>query len=248
MHGPSARNAPRVQSAPRSLSPLVLTFAALTLAGSAAAKGATPPRKKDVPTGPSAVISYKPTGEEGDRPVPVEVIVSTRGADYAMRLTFDKVPWGEDCKQRCANTTLFLDTDNDRSTGLQLGPEKLETGADLAITIQGAREYKEKSADVFLRAKVKHLREVTSLDKGETISELDHRRDVERLQSDGQQVLILVDASNMAIPAGKTLRVVYHPPADKALEASTRGMGGNEGSAQLFTKKGAKAAAKKKKR
>src|SRR3990167_7923748 len=66
-------------------------------------------------------ISYKapPSGDD-DRPVMTTIVVSPQGTDYAFKLEFNKPPWGEDCKTRCANATLFLDTDNNKSTGLKL--------------------------------------------------------------------------------------------------------------------------------
>lgn len=213
----------------RTIAPTVLP-AALALAPVVAL--AAPPKN-------AALIRYKPPEDAGDheRPVPIELTVSGQGIDYAVRLRFDRLPWGETCKQRCANTTLFIDTDNDKTSGMQLGDDKPETGADLSITIQGIREYKEKSADVYLRARVRLLSDVTGLDQGDTLAELDHRRDRDRLQSEGQQVFVLVDASNMRLPAGKQLRVIFHPSGEKALEAVATGLGGGADRAGKFLKK-----------
>src|SRR3954463_7749987 len=77
-------------------------------------------------------ISYKapPPGED-DRPVATSITVGPQGSDFAFRVDFDKVPWGDACGVRCANTTIFLDTDSDKKTGLKLRDEKaIETGAD----------------------------------------------------------------------------------------------------------------------
>jgi hypothetical protein len=66
-------------------------------------------------------ITYKaPAGEEDDRPVATAITVGPQGSDYAFKVDFNKEPWGEACKTRCANATIFLDTDNDKRTGLKL--------------------------------------------------------------------------------------------------------------------------------
>jgi hypothetical protein len=193
----------------------IVYLAAGLLATSAAAKDSSS----------SATLHYRPPPDAVDRPLPVDISVGPKGSDLLVKVTFDQVPWGEECKNRCANATLFLDTDDNRTTGLRMGDGKPETGADLAVTIQGAREYKEKSADVFLRAKVRQLADGdTALEHGEVIAELTHRTDPERVTVDKKAVTVLVDATNLTIPSGKTMRVVYHPPADKALEATGKGM------------------------
>lgn len=172
-------------------------------------------------------ISFKPlaTGDD-ERPVATEIVVGPQGSDYAFRVEFDKLPWGEDCKNRCANATVFLDTDNNKATGLQLKEKgAAETGADLAVTIQGAREYKEGSADVLLRVKVRQYGDnATDVDQGETMSELDHRRDPERLHVEGTTVYVLIDATSGTLPSGSKLRVVYHPPESKPLVGNAKGL------------------------
>lgn len=187
--------------------------------------------KKNAPAAAPAVIDYKaPPDLDQERPEPTRVEVSTVGGDYAIHLTFPRPPWGEQCKNRCATVTLFLDTDDSPTTGLQMGKDRAETGADLAVTIQGAREYKEKSAEVFLRARVRTLDDAArSLEAGNVVAELDHRRDRDRLQSDGNEVHLLIDTADLNLPLAKTMRVVFHPPADKALEAKTRGLLGLSG-------------------
>ncbi len=173
------------------------------------------------------LITYKPTSNDPeDRPVATEIVAGPEGSDYAFRVKFDKTPWGEACKNRCANATIFLDTDNSKSTGLQLSQKSAaETGADLAITIQGVREYREASADTKLRVKVRqYANDATSIDAGEALSELDHRRDPERLQVDGDTVYVLVDATSGTLPSGAKMRVIYHPPDAKPLVAVTRGL------------------------
>jgi hypothetical protein len=193
----------------------IVYLAAGLLATSAAAKEAPP----------SATLHYVPPPESVDRPLPTDISVGPQGSDLLVKLSFNQLPWGEECKNRCANVTLYLDTDNTRATGLQMGDGKPETGADMAITVQGAREYKEKSAQVFLRAKVRQLtNEATTLEHGEVIAEFSHLTDPDRLKSDKKDVTLLVDATNLTIPSARTMRLVYHPPADKALEATGKGL------------------------
>src|SRR5437868_3915307 len=110
---------------------------------------------------PRSTFSYKAPKDENQRPVIIDATIGPQGSDFAMRLRFDKVPWGDACKNRCANVTLFLDTDDNTSTGLQLGKQP-ETGADMAVIIQGVREYKGISSTALLRIKV---RELTAEDK-----------------------------------------------------------------------------------
>jgi hypothetical protein len=201
-----------------------LLFAALLLPASALAKD-------------KSVITYKAPGGEDERPVATEIMVGPQGSDYAFRVDFDKLPWGDECKSRCANATLFLDTDNSTSTGLQLPDKKAaETGADLAITIQGVREYKESSADVLLRVKVRQFADsARSVEEGETLAELDHRRDPERLLVDGKTVYVLVDATNGTLPSGAKVRVVYHPPDSKPLVGQAKGLtAAGSGKVEIF--------------
>jgi hypothetical protein len=169
------------------------------------------------------VLTYKPPADE-ERPLIAEVHAAPQGSDFALEVRFNKVPWGEDCRNRCANATLFLDMDNNPKTGLQLG-KALETGADLAITVQGAREYLELGARSYVRLRVRQLSSGnTSVDDGDVVAEFDHRKDPERLQVDGDTIFALVDATLMTLPSGRLTRVVYHPPGDKAVEGTTRGM------------------------
>lgn len=162
-----------------------------------------------------------PPGEE--RPVMVEGVVGPQGGDFALRLLFDKLPFGKECGNRCANVTLLLDTDANPRSGLRLGSKALETGADLAILIQGARDLAK--GEGFLRVKVRQIPDgARSLDDGELLSELDHRRDPERIHIEDKTVFLLVDASSINLPSGRKVRVVYHPPGSKALQATIPGL------------------------
>jgi len=152
-----------------------------------------------------------------------------------MRLRFDKEPWGEACKNRCANTTLLLDTDNSKQTGLKLANGAPGNGADLAIIIQGVREHAQEggSASAWLRVKVRLLgNEASTVDDGELLAELSHRHDTDRVQSDEKTVFLLIDATSASIPSARKARVVYQPPGGKPIQATIAGMlggGGNRG-------------------
>ncbi len=185
---------------------------------------------------PDATFRYTPPADE-ERPVIVEATIAPQGSDFAMSLRFDKEPWGELCKNRCANATLFLDTDSNTATGLQLGHKLPETGADLAVIIQGARDYREGRSIPLLRVKVRQLTaESRSADEGEALADLDHARDPERVQLDENTVYLLIDATSPTLPSGRKVRVTYHPPAAKALQATIAGMltGGSSSNVRIF--------------
>lgn len=168
---------------------------------------------------------------DGERPVVVEATVGPQGSDFAMRLRFDKVPWGDECKNRCANATLLIDTDNSKQTGLRLPQSAPGNGADIAIVIQGVRDYpkQEGAGSVsWLRVKVRSLGNgASSVDDGELLAELNHRQDPERLHVDGETVYLLVDATNATLPSARKARVVYQPPGGKPLQATIPGMIGS---------------------
>ncbi|WP_225413212.1 hypothetical protein [Stigmatella hybrida] len=173
---------------------------------------------------PKSTLRYSPPPDE-ERPVIVDATVGPQGSDFAMRLVFNKDPWGEACKNRCANATLFLDTDSNAATGLQLGKGVPETGADLAVIVQGAREYKEHRADTFLRVKVRQLADnAASVDEGEALADLNHRQDPERVQLDERTVYLLIDGTSSTLPSGRKVRVIYHPPGGKAIQGTLPGM------------------------
>jgi hypothetical protein len=172
-------------------------------------------------------ITYKaPPSTEDDRPLATAITVGPQGSDYAFKVDFDKVPWGDECGTRCAMATLFLDTDNDKRTGLKLHDDKAaETGADLSITIQGIREYKESSSTSVLRIKVKQFtEEATTLEMGSVLAELDLRTDTERINSTEKTIYLLIDANIGSLPAGPKVRVVYHPPDAKPMVGMAKGL------------------------
>lgn len=189
---------------------------------------------KDKPT-----ITFKPpAADEDSRPVATELYVSPDGSDYLVRAEFDREPFGESCKNRCANATVFLDTDNNKSSGLQLLSGGPENGADLAVSIQGTREFKEESSVLMLKVKVRYLRDgLTNLDEGNVLAELDQKRDAERVKVEGNTVSLRIDATDGMIPSGKQMRVVYHPPESKALVGSAKGLlAGGSGRVDVYKK------------
>jgi hypothetical protein len=178
--------------------------------------------------GEKPCINYKPppSDDTEDRPVATAITVGPQGSDYALKVEFDKAPWGDSCGTRCANTTIFLDTDNNKTTGLKLRDDKsAETGADLAITVQGARDYKEQSAIASLKVKVKQFTEdATTIESGTQLVELDAKRDEDRISVNDKVVYLLIDANIGSLPAGPKIRVVYHPPDAKPLSGFAKGL------------------------
>jgi hypothetical protein len=215
---------------PRVKFPL-LTLACTLLAASTAAAA------------PKATFRYTPPTDE-ERPVIVEATIGPQGSDFAMRLRFDKEPWGDQCKSRCANATIFLDTDGNTTTGLQLGKKIPETGADLAVIVQGARDYRGTSSDAFLRVKVRQFTSASkNVDDTEALADLNHRQDSERVQLEENTVYLLIDATAPTLPSARKVRVIYHPSGGKAIEATVAGMlsGGSSSNVRIFrggTKKG----------
>jgi hypothetical protein len=194
-------------------------------------------------------LHYDPPADQDERPLPVDMWVAPQGSDFAFRVEFNRPPWGEDCKNRCANTTLFIDTDDNKHTGIDFGPTAKETGADLAVMIQGERDYKEHSALTYLRIRVVQLPDgIKSVEQGETLAELDHRHDPDRVETEGNLVIARIDASSGTLPTARKIRVIYHPPGEKALEAGAPGMLSSGHSDIEVFKKGQKEKNKKKKK
>lgn len=182
-----------------------------------------------------STFKYTPPAED-ERPVITDALIAPQGSDFAMRLRFDKPPFGE-CKTRCANSTIFLDTDSNTTTGIQLGKDQAETGADMAVIIQGTRVYKGESSNSVLRVKVRQLTgETKDVDGGEALADLDNTQDAERVQLDENTVYLLIDATGATLPSGRKVRVIYHPPAAKAIQSSIAGMlsGGSSENVRIF--------------
>jgi hypothetical protein len=172
--------------------------------------------------------------------VVVEATAGPQGGDFALRLRFSKLPFGKECGNRCANVTLLLDTDASTQSGLKMSDKSAEKGADLAIIVQGVRDFAGGNGESYLRVKVRRLDEARSVDDGELLTELDHRRDTDRIHIEENTVFLLIDASNN-LPSGRKVRVVYHPPGSKALEATIPGMlsgSANNGSVMIFRRGG----------
>ncbi len=183
-------------------------------------------------------IAYKapPSGDD-DRPVMTSIVISPQGTDYAFKLEFNKAPWGEECRTRCANATLFLDTDNNKTTGLKLAdPKAAETGTDIAVTIQGSKALKDGVTTAVLRVKVmQYSEDAISVEEGHTLIEMDPINDSERVLASDTSVYLLIDANMGEQPAGKQLRVVYHPPESKPLIGMAKGLASpSTGRVELF--------------
>lgn len=170
-----------------------------------------------------ATFRYTPPPDE-ERPVVVEATVGPQGSDFALRLRFDKIPFGPECGSRCANATLLLDTDASTQSGLKLSNNAPENGVDLALVVQGTRDLSGSNTDGYLRVKVRQLSdESRTVDEGELLTELDHRRDPDRIHIEGSTVFLLIDATTN-LPSGRKVRVIYHPPGSKAIQATIPGM------------------------
>ncbi|WNG59597.1 hypothetical protein F0U59_36440 [Archangium gephyra] len=170
-----------------------------------------------------ATFRHTPSADE-ERPVVVDATVGPQGGDFALRLRFQKPPFGQECGSRCANATVLIDTDSNPRSGLKLSDKAPENGADLAIIVQGTRDMSGASSDNYLRVKVRQLADgARTVEEGELIAELDHRRDSDRVHIEDSTVFLLIDASNN-VPSGRKARIVYHPPGGKALQATIPGM------------------------
>ncbi len=177
--------------------------------------------------GEKPTLTYQaPQGDEDERPVLTAAKIEPQGTDFAFQLDFSKEPWGDACKSRCANVTLFLDTDNNKKTGLKLSdPKAAETGADLSVTIQGLREYRENVGRSTLKVRVTQFNEQsTTVESGLVISELSQAEDAQRVLAQGKSVFLLVDTNQGSAPTGKKMRVVYHPPSNEAVVGLTNGL------------------------
>lgn len=187
-----------------------------------------------------ATFRHTPSVDE-ERPVVVDATVGPQGGDFALRLRFQKPPFGQECGMRCANITVLLDTDANPRSGLKLSDKAPENGADLAILIQGTRDLSGASSDNYLRVKVRQLPDgVRTVEAGELIAELDHRRDPDRIHIEDTTVFLLIDASGN-LPSGRKVRVIYHPPGGKALQATIPGMlsgSANNGKVMIFRRGG----------
>jgi hypothetical protein len=176
-------------------------------------------------------LTYKPPADDdNERPLVRVASLRPQANDFALSLEFDKAPWGEACKKRCANATLLIDTDADAATGLQAGQGKPQTGADLAIVVQGLTDYGEESGGSYVKVKIRQLADDdATIDAGDMVAELDHRRDRERLDVEGKEIRILIDASSTTLPAAKSCRLLYLAPLAKPVVARCRGMGDSNG-------------------
>lgn len=162
---------------------------------------------------------------QSERPVVVSAQIRPQGSDLALQLQFDKEPWGEACKNRCANATLFVDLDASAQSGLTLSKGAAENGADVAIIVQGMRDYSDQGTRMGLRVKVVQLSTgAGSLEDGQILDELDHRRDTDRVQLEGSTLFLLIDLTSASLPSGRKMRAIYHPVGAKAVVGTGAGM------------------------
>ncbi len=175
---------------------------------------------------PGAVLRHQPApGSADERPVATRVAVRSGPSGFTLELTFDAAPFGDTCRSRCANTTVYLDTDNSKATGLQVGDKGAATGADLAITVQGVRDWGEAGSKDSLRVRIRHLGgQPKSLEEGDVVAELDHARDAEVISIKDNTVTVKVDPNAVDLPAGRTVRAIYQPPGSKALTGTLPGL------------------------
>jgi hypothetical protein len=173
-----------------------------------------------------AIIFKAPASSEDSRPLITEIVVGPQGSDYAFKIDFNKEPWGDECTLHCANATFFLDTDNTKNTGLKLKePKAAETGADMSITIQGTKVYKDNSRQSALKVIVRQFSDgCTEVDQARQLAELDTLQDSDRVLARGTSVYLLIDANLGELPTGAQSRVIYHPPGSRALVGKARGL------------------------
>jgi hypothetical protein len=218
---------------------MLLPLALCLLTLDAGAKDKVTAKEKDKDKDHATLRYTPPPG--GERPVVVEAQVGPQSSDFALRLRFNKSPFGPECGIRCASATLLLDTDANVQSGVRLAGTQVENGADLAILVQGVRDMSGASTDSYLRVKVRRLTgESRNLDDGDLIAELDHRLDQDRVHVEGNTVYLLIDASNN-LPSGPRARVVYHPVGSSAIQAVIPGQlsgSARNGKVMLFRKGG----------
>lgn len=175
---------------------------------------------------PAGTITYKPVkaATEG-RPTVVKAALSTRGDDFVLKLDFDKVAYGAECGARCARATFLIDTDADTSTGLQQGSGKPPTGANLSVLVEGLEDFTGGKAAPYLKVTIRQYGdEDRTLEDGDLVGTLDHRKDHQRVKLDGKSVTVMVDGSAESIPAAKTSRFVYLAPGVRPLVAQAAGI------------------------
>lgn len=177
------------------------------------------------------VFTFKPD-KEAERPIVKELRATTQGADLSLEVMFDRPPFGIECGLRCANATFFIDTDNNRKTGVQFGKGAEETGADVSVVLQGTNDYRTDDGAPYFRVKVRELPNgAKSLEDSAPVIDLDSRTDKTRVQVDAETAFVLIDSSATGVKWGKKLRIVYHPPAREAVSGTANGFSRRKGGA-----------------
>lgn len=173
----------------------------------------------------TASVKFKLAGVEAERPLIKEVSVNNEALDVAFHVTFDRAPSGAACENRCANATLFVDTDHDKSTGLKLSDTKaLENGADVALVFQGRKSSGEEGETAEFLIRIKKLaNEAGGHDDPALLHEFDMLRDKQRMHVRDANVVVMLDTSENHFPLGRRMRLIYHPPGSTAVEGVVTG-------------------------
>ncbi len=190
-----------------------------------------------------------PPPADADRPVVTQLFVDRKDNDLVFQLDFDREPTGESCKSRCANATLFLDTDKNAKTGVKLEDARApENGADVSITFQASRDYIENNLVPSLSVLIKSFRgKASAAHLGEKVFSWDSRHDPERVRVQDKSVVLLVDVSSLPVAIAPRMRVVYHPPGSAAVVGDAEGVTLTRGGGKVeVLKKGKRDEPKKK--
>jgi hypothetical protein len=175
---------------------------------------------------PDKGLRYKPgPGADADPPVVTYATGASQGLGYAFTVTFNRAPAEEHCAHDCANATLFVDADDDKGTGLKLGKEPPETGADLALTIQGVDRDAEGASPAQVKVKLRLLPQTAGDNVGETLWEGSSIETPERVKVNGTKVVVMLDTSDPRLPHTPRMRLVYHPPGEVAVVGQVVGFG-----------------------
>lgn len=194
------------------------SFRSVLLLALAAGPAFAKPPKPLQPT-----ITYAAPVNPEERPAIKSIFVGPQGGDYALRFAFNREPWGDVCRNKCANATVMLDLDNDKTTGLQFDAERPESGADVAVLVQGLRDLSEGRSAAQLKVRIREYSgDRNRIDRFTQLFEFDLQHDSDRLVVDGNTVYLLLGGADL--PRGAKVRVIYHPPDSRALVGMAAGL------------------------
>mgnify|MGYP001563561068 CR=1 FL=1 len=180
-----------------------------------------------------SIVHGAAQSSQGERPEIAQVIAGIQGNDLGLILDFNRSPWGSGCEPVCANATIFVDTDDDPSTGLGLELTGApENGADLTLTIQGIEapqgDRAQRTSTLRIKVTLYSGHEI-SVDRGSLIAELSAAQDVDRLRTSDRSVFALIDTNIAGLTFAKRMRLIYHPPGVPAIVGYARGFGDRNG-------------------